>query len=127
MDLNQITIPSKDVNTATEFYLKLGLRLIVDSRPRYVRFELPFGTSTFSIHHVDHPITTRGMSIYFECEDLDARVAALQHQGIRLETTPVDQAWLWREASLLDPDGNHLILFHAGENRKNPPWRVKNS
>lgn len=53
MNLNQITIKSSDVNRAVQFYQKLGLRLIVDSSPRYVRFELPIGGSTFSISHSD--------------------------------------------------------------------------
>ena len=37
---------------------------------------------------------------------------------------PTDERWLWREARLKDPAGNVLCLFHAGENRKNPPWRI---
>ena len=37
---------------------------------------------------------------------------------------PTDQPWLWREAYLNDPDGNPLCLYHAGENRLNPPWRL---
>ena len=53
MNLNQITIKSPDVNRAVEFYQKLGLRLIVDSSPRYVRFECPNGESTFSVSHAD--------------------------------------------------------------------------
>ena len=48
MNLNQITIPSLDLKRATEFYKKLGLTLIVDALPRYVRFECPDGDSTFS-------------------------------------------------------------------------------
>ena len=32
--------------------------------------------------------------------------------------------WLWREARLVDPSGNVICLYHAGENRLNPPWRV---
>jgi hydroxymethylpyrimidine/phosphomethylpyrimidine kinase len=31
----------------------------------------------------------------------------------------VDGAWL------RDPAGNQLCLFRAGENRRNPPWRLK--
>ncbi|WP_435413616.1 VOC family protein, partial [Psychroserpens mesophilus] len=37
MNLNQITIPSLDVEKATAFYKTLGLHLIVDALPRYVR------------------------------------------------------------------------------------------
>jgi hypothetical protein len=32
--------------------------------------------------------------------------------------------YLWREAFLRDPDGNVIVLFSAGENRLNPPWRL---
>ena len=37
---------------------------------------------------------------------------------------PRDQPWLWREAYLRDPAGNLICLYHAGENRRNPPWRI---
>ncbi|WP_317041912.1 VOC family protein [Winogradskyella sp. PC-19] len=47
MNLNQVTIPSLDVEKATEFYKTLGLTLIVEALPRYVRFECPNGDSTF--------------------------------------------------------------------------------
>jgi len=32
--------------------------------------------------------------------------------------------WLWTDISLKDPDGHEVIIYHAGENKKNPPWRV---
>lgn len=48
MNLNQVTVYSKDVGKAVEFYKKLGLLLIVDSVPHYARFECPNGDSTFS-------------------------------------------------------------------------------
>ena len=124
MNLNQITIPSHNVPRAVDFYTKLGLRLIVDSSPRYVRFECPNGDSTFSIHHVEHPIPSDGVVIYFECENLDHDVSKLSEMGIKFDCAPKDQRWNWREAHLLDLDGNRLILFHAGENRKHPPWRI---
>ena len=41
------------------------------------------------------------------------------------ESEPIDQTWLWREAYLKDPNGNQICLFYAGENRLNPPWRLK--
>lgn len=124
MILNQITVPSLDVPKATEFYKTLGLHLIVDARPRYVRFELPEGDATFSIHVVDKLPEGEGISVYFQNEDLDDEVARLCAKGIEFDLMPTDQPWLWREARLKDPDGNQLILYSAGENRKNPPWRV---
>ena len=124
MILNQITIPSLDVGKGTEFYQKLGLHLIVDARPRYVRFELPDGDATFSIHEVDQLPKGDGIAVYFQNENLDEVVKELQQKGIQFDLLPTDQPWMWREARLKDPDGNQLILYKAGENRKNPPWRV---
>ena len=124
MILNQITIPSLDVNKATEFYQKLGLHLIVDAKPRYVRFELSDGDATFSIHVVDELPKGDGISVYFQEENLDNYVEQLLKKGFQFDLLPTDQPWLWREAKLNDPDNNQLILFYAGDNRINPPWRI---
>ncbi|WP_136479868.1 VOC family protein [Cognatitamlana onchidii] len=127
MNLNQITVPSLNIEKATEFYKKLGLLLIVDALPRYVRFKCPDGDSTFSIHKVDDLQSNNNLQIYFEDDQLDQKVKALQKKGIQFTELPNDKPYLWREARLKDPDGNHLVLYHAGENRKNPPWRIKQS
>ncbi len=124
MNLNQITIPSLHVEKATEFYKTLGLKLIVDALPRYVRFECPDGDATLSIHKVDKLPKGNGITIYFEDENLDTLVLNLKQKGITFISDPEDKTYLWREAHLEDPDGNHIILFYAGKNRKNPPWRV---
>ena len=124
MNLNQITIPSLDVEKATTFYKTLGLHLIVDALPRYVRFECPDGNATFSIHKVDTLPTGDGISIYFEDENLDELVQNLQNKAIEFISLPEDKPWLWREAHLKDLDNNHIILFSAGKNRKDPPWRL---
>lgn len=123
MRLNQVTLPSIDVARSAAFYRKLGLRQIVGSYPKYARFECPGGT-TLSLHISERPPGPTGAVIYFECDDLDARVAALKRQGIGFAADPVDQPWLWREAYLHDPDGNVICLYWAGENRLNPPWRL---
>lgn len=124
MDLNQITIPSLDVAKATEFYKTLGLHLIVNAIPNYVRFECPDGNSTFSIHKVDKLPKSSGITVYFEDDNLDKLVDSLQQKGIVFTQLPEDKPWLWREAHLNDLDGNQIILYKAGENRKNPPWRI---
>ena len=62
--------------------------------------------------------------MYFECEDLDAKVRQLQTNGYIFNQEPKDENWLWREARLSDPSGNVICLYWAGENRRNPPWRV---
>jgi RimJ/RimL family protein N-acetyltransferase len=62
--------------------------------------------------------------VYFECGALDLRVVELQAVGVVFEQMPRDEPWLWREARLADPSGNPICLYHAGEARLNPPWRV---
>ena len=124
MNLNQITVPSLDVEKAIEFYKKLGLELIVQALPNYARFLCPEGDVSFSIHQVNELPSGDGISVYFECADLDHTVGLLAAIGIQFEELPNDKPWLWREARLRDLDNNQIILFFAGTNRKNPPWRI---
>jgi len=122
MKLNQVTVPATDLARSIAFYQTLGLRLIVKA-DHYARFEIGGGESTFSLH-LGEP-AGNGPSLYFECGDLDARVATLKAEGIVFESGPADQSWLWREAWLRDPAGNRLCLYFAGENRRFPPWRLE--
>ena len=124
MNLNQVTVPCLDLATSVAFYKTLGLHLIVLADDRYARFECPDGDSTFSLHRADVIGSGPGVVIYFECADLDASVAKLQKRGILFDEPPTDKPWLWREARLSDPDGNRIILYFAGNNRKYPPWRL---
>jgi len=124
MNLNQITVPSLHLAKSVSFYKKLGLHLIVKSMPHYARFECPQGDATFSVHLVEKLPKGEGIMVYFELEDLDVYVNELIEKGIKFSELPNDKDWLWREARLKDPDGNQLILFKAGKNRKNPPWRI---
>ena len=121
MNLNQVTLDVTDVARAEVFYQSLGLQLIV-STDQYARFVCPGGAS-LSVHLVEMARPNR-TGIYFECDDLDARVARLKQAGVVFDKDPVNQRWLWREAWLRDPDGNRLCFYFAGENRLNPPWRV---
>ena len=125
MNLNQVTIYSNRPAETEEFYQKLGLQLIVDSRPRYARLQCPDGDATLSVHASDEDFSVSNIVLYFECEDLDAQVSELKNAGLQFESEPIDQSWRWRESYLKDPNGNRVCLFRAGENRQNPPWRVK--
>jgi catechol 2,3-dioxygenase-like lactoylglutathione lyase family enzyme len=130
MNLNQVTVEVADMARSRAFYQRLGLILIV-SADHYARFVCSAegegggeGRATFSIHRAE-AVTPNGTGIYFECADLDARVAALKATGVVFDSGPVDQSWLWREAWLRDPDGHRLCLYFAGDNRLDPPWRVE--
>lgn len=126
MNLNQVTVEVTSIPRSRAFYQALGLTLIV-STDHYARFVCPGDgqgpPATFSIHLTER-VTPAGGGVYFECADLDERVARLRASGIVFDTDTVDQRWLWREAWLRDLDGNRLCLYSAGENRIDPPWRV---
>ena len=124
MNLNQVTIQSKNLILSVDFYLKLGLELIVDSRPRYVRFSCSHGESTFSISHSKSPKANTN-TLYFEVFKIDKTFKNLTQKGIETNNSPKDKSWLWREFDLSDPDGHRLKIYTAGKNRKNPPWRIK--
>lgn len=123
MNLNQVTLPVRDMDAATAFYRRLGFTQIVDT-PHYARFECPDGGATFSLSLTDEHFEN-GAVIYFESDRLDERVAELAARGIEFDQMPTDMRYLWREAILHDPSGNRIKLYHAGENRRFPPWRVE--
>ena len=124
MQLNQVTLPAKDIPASVAFYQAMGFELIVSS-PHYARFKSTVGDSTFSVHATADDAGGTAATVYFECADLDAQVAELKARGLPFIHDAVDQPWLWREARLQDPSGNVICLYHAGENRLNPPWRVQ--
>lgn len=120
--LNHVALGCRDYAASVDFYKTLGLQQIVDSPGNgYARFEVPNGV-TFSIHQSDHIATST--VVYFESKRLDAWVTELSSQGYAFEQMPQDEIWGWREAKLLDPAGNMVCLYSAGENRRYPAWRM---
>jgi len=124
MNLNQVTVPVLNVERSIEFYEKLGLKLIVKALPDYARFECPESDSTFSLHKVQVLPKESNIWIYFEVQDLDKYVQQLIDKGIKFDELPTDKSWLWREARLKDLDNNQIIIYFAGNNRKNRPWKI---
>ncbi|WP_445945252.1 VOC family protein [Shewanella sp.] len=131
MNLNQLTLPVNDMAKAKAFYLTLGAVLIVDT-PHYVRFacknEAGNLGSSFSLSLTSSAAQRKAdpeaITLYFEHQALDVWVEELELKGVVFEQLPKDQSYLWREALLIDPSGNKIKLYWAGENRLNPPWRV---
>ena len=126
--LNQVTLGAIDFAASVLFYQKLGLTLIVDSAPRYARFEFPSSPNggepaTLSLHGVepnwiapkDWPL------IYFEVDDV---VEFLRVCDLRAITKPEMKDYQWFEADILDPSGNRIRIYSAGEVRRFPPWRI---
>lgn len=126
MRLNQVTIGVTDMASSVNFYKGLGLiQIVATSDLHYSRFLCPGGDATFSLEAVDCVTSNSTTTIYFECDNLDEKVKELEAVGYVFDSPPVEQEWLWKEAYLKDPDGNLICLYYAGENRINPPWRLK--
>ncbi len=123
MNLNQVTLPAMDIPRSVAFYSAMGFRQIVEDS-HYARFLCPVGDATFSIHKTDVEKVESGFIVYFETEDLDEKVEELKRAGFVFTQEPRNESWLWREARLLDPAGNTICLYFAGENRIHPPWRI---
>jgi catechol 2,3-dioxygenase-like lactoylglutathione lyase family enzyme len=131
MRFNHVTLACADVARSRAFYEGLGLAVIVDDWTeegvlRYVRLRFPEGDATLSLERVEpgKAAGAGGATLYFECDDLDARVAALATAGYSIVAPPLTKPWMWREAELRDPDGTRVLLYWAGSYRLDPPWRL---
>lgn len=100
------------------------MKLIVHTHENYARFLIPEGGATFSLSRVEKMPEGKGIHVYFEVDDCEQAVSDLKKQGMEFISLPELKSWLWTEAHLLDPDGNHLIIYHAGVNRVDPPWKL---
>ncbi|HEU4704920.1 MAG TPA: bifunctional hydroxymethylpyrimidine kinase/phosphomethylpyrimidine kinase [Sphingomicrobium sp.] len=121
--LNQVTVTGTDYERSVAFYRSLGLKQIVANPPDYARFETA-GGATLSVQIDPEETVSATTAIYLECDDLDERVERIARTGVPFEHGPRNQPWMWREARLRDPDGNIIFLYHAGEARRFPPWRI---
>ena len=122
--LNQVTLTGTDYRKSVEFYRAIGLRQVVDSPENgYARFEAA-GGATLSVQIDPEETISPTTAVYLECDDLDERVEQLARSGIPFEHGTRNQPWMWREARLRDPSGNIIFLYHAGEARRFPPWRI---
>lgn len=118
--LNHVTLPTRDLSASEHFWRLLGLRQIVRADDRYARFETEGGATLSLEAEEELPAPT----VFLECGDLDLTVAYLKSQGLTFTQEPRDENWGWREARLVDPSGNIVCLYQAGEMRRFPPWRL---
>ena len=118
--LNHVTLPTRDLSASEHFWRLLGLRQIVRAGERYARFETEGGATLSLEAEEELPAPT----VFLECGDLDLTVAYLKAQGLTFTQEPRDENWGWREARLVDPSGNIVCLYQAGEMRRFPPWRL---
>lgn len=98
--------------------------MVVGALPHYASFLCTDNNAIYCLQKVDKVPSGEGGWTYFEVQDLNAQVQLLITKGISFEELPTDKPWLWREARLKGPDKNKLILYFAGTNRINPPWKI---
>jgi len=91
MNLNQVTVPARDITASVAFYTLLGLELIVFDT-HYARFTCLDGGATFSLDlHEDYQPAPGGPVIYFEVAELDEKVGILQAAGVVFTQQPRDE------------------------------------
>ena len=125
MRFNHVTLIVSDLARSLAFYETLGLAPIVLERPRYARMVFPEGDETLSLEVTGEPPVSSRAQLFFECPNLDETASKLKENGVAFEQEPTDMDYLWREARLRDPDGHDIRLYYAGENRLDPPWKLK--
>ncbi len=54
------------------------------------------------------------VTLWFYATDCDAAIATLKAGGVRVIDEPADQPWGERMATVLDPDGNKVIVATRG-------------
>ncbi len=109
-----MTVGAVDLARSEQFYVTLGLHLIVKDS-HYLRFECPEGGSTFSVELVAAVSPEEQVTIYFETEDLDDLYDRLIAVGVSFDQAPQDMSWLWREARLADPWTQNLPFSRRRE------------
>jgi catechol 2,3-dioxygenase-like lactoylglutathione lyase family enzyme len=125
---NHVTLVVSDFGRSKAFYRTLGLTQIVDAPPRYARFVFPEGDATLSVEVMEgQPAPVTGSAhFFFQCDEVDAKVAELKAKGLVFYQEPTGMFYLWREARLRDPDGHDVRLYsEASDVRLNPPWKLQ--
>lgn len=124
MNFNHAMIYSRDVAKALTFYRdRLGLILLEEFKHHgmtvYARLKSPGSDSTIALHLLDRGATlsTGGVRLYFEIEDLVETVERMMSEGVEFTKLPALMPWGWKHAYLDDPDGHEVSLYWAGEKR----------
>ena len=120
MNLNQVTIPSLDVSRSIEFYERLGLQLIVHTHDAYARVECPEGDSTFSVHLVE-AVPPEGVWVYFEVNDVTAKIKELEAKGIAFDLPPQNSRGYGQRPVSKIRMGIELLSFMQGSRERIHP------
>lgn len=111
-----ISVPVSDPQRSKEFYLKIGLNLIIEAPmgPDQTWIQLGFPDGGASITLVNwFPKMTPGalQGTVILCDDIAQTIATLNEKGV--ETGKIDDTPWGKFATLNDPDGNSWSLHQA--------------
>jgi len=124
IDFNHAMIYTADVPRSLAFYqTHLGFELLEEYRGPtmvfYARLRIPGTNATIALHLLERgkTLTTGGIRLYFEVQELEAFCAGLEKAGVKFTKPPQLMPWGWKHAYLDDPDGHEVSLYWAGEKR----------
>jgi predicted enzyme related to lactoylglutathione lyase len=105
--------PVKDVARARRFYEQdLGLKPTADFQGRWIEYDLPGGCFAITDWVEVEPSDTKGGTIAFEVDDVDALVAELRAKGVRVKLEPFSTP-VCRMAVVVDSEGNAVTLHRV--------------
>jgi lactoylglutathione lyase len=117
-------LTTPDLSRSLGFYRDLlggdvTYRFPPDGEPGYVSLQI--GRSTLSIGRQDQPGDPANDRVTFwvYADDCDAALDKLRSGGVEVVQEPADQPWGERMATVLDPDGNRVIV--ASRSAGEPP------
>lgn len=78
--------------------------------PAFVALQI--GRSTLGIGRQDQPgvLTNDRITLWVYADDCDAALDELRSGGVEVVQEPMDQPWGERMATVVDPDGNRVIV-----------------
>jgi lactoylglutathione lyase len=81
-----------------------------EGEPAYVAVRI--GRSQLGIGQQDQPgvLTNDRVTLWVYADDCDAAVGRLRDGGVRVVEEPIDQPWGERMATVVDPDGNRVMI-----------------
>ncbi|MEV1289500.1 glyoxalase superfamily protein [Micromonospora sp. NPDC049679] len=108
-------LSTPDLTRALGFYRDLlggtvTYQFPLDGDPGYVAVQI--GGSHLGIGQQDQPdvLANDRVTLWVYAQDCDAALGRLRDGGVEVVQEPVDQPWGERMATVLDPDGNRVIV-----------------
>jgi predicted enzyme related to lactoylglutathione lyase len=126
-----ISLQVRNLSASCTFYTEM-LGLTIDERfntPDFVLFDtnsIPFGLSAGRVNLDEAPQPGQGVTLWIDCDSVDALHARLLEAGARIITPPYDSPF-GRAFVFADPDGYRITAnenpwdrFPLGGRRENP-------